>query len=150
MLHQEKPPLDELTIEHFGIKGMQWGVRKHYSGGQIRTARRSANQTRMAVDDARLAVRAGVAPESTLAKAKLDHLNNPDRVTASRITKGEVAVAAILISPIGAAALVVGSQTKSRVAESRQVRDYYTRLDQHSTRRRVNRAAARGGDNATR
>lgn len=149
MLRQEKPSLDELTIQHFGIKGMHWGVRKHYTGGQIRTARRSSARTKMAIDDARVAVRAGLAPETAIAQAKLAHLNNPDRITATRITKGEMAVSAILLTPLTTAALVVGSQTKSRVAESRQVRDYYTRLDQHSTQRRAKREAARGGDHAT-
>lgn len=151
----EKPLLDELTIQHFGVKGMRWGVRnsigirKHYSGGEIRTARRSAKRTEMAVSDARLAVRAGVAPESILAQAKLAHLNNPDRVTAARITKGEMAVTAILFTPVTTAALVVGSQAKSRVAGSRQERDYYTRLDQHSARRRAIREIQKGGDHAT-
>lgn len=151
----EKPSLDELTIQHFGVKGMRWGVRnnigvrKHYSGGEIRTARRSSKRTEMAVTDARLAVRAGVAPESTLAQAKLAHLNNPDRVTAARITKGEMVVTAILFTPITTAALVVGSQAKSRVAGSRQDRNYYTRLDQHSQQRRAKREALRGGDHAT-
>lgn len=148
MLHEEKPSLDDLTVQHFGIKGMHWGIRKGYSGGQIRTARRSAASTRLAVDNARLAVRAGVAAESTLAQAKLAHLNNPDRVVGARITKGEMVASAILFTPVTTAALVVGSQTKSRVAESRQIRDYYTRLHLHSQQRQAKRDARRGGDNA--
>lgn len=146
MLLQDKPTLNELTIQHFGIKGMRWGIRKHYSGGEIRVARRSVAKTQKAVDDARLAVRAGVAPQSLLREAKLAHLNNPDRATASRITKGEMALTAILFTPITTGVLVVRSQSKSRLVVSRQVRDYYTRLDQHSQNRLAKREALRGGD----
>lgn len=28
MIDQNKPPLDEALLEHFGVKGMRWGVRK--------------------------------------------------------------------------------------------------------------------------
>lgn len=31
----EKPPLDELTVQHFGVKGMHWGVRKEEVTGDI-------------------------------------------------------------------------------------------------------------------
>lgn len=139
MLHQEKPPLDELVIEHFGVRGMHWGIRKHESGGQIRVARRSAARTKMDIEDAKAKVRAGQAPKESIAQAKLAHLNNPDRATAARITKGEMAVSAILLTPIGTAGLIAGSQVKSRFIERRLKYDYYNRMDNHSRKRAARR-----------
>jgi hypothetical protein len=34
MLAADKPPLEEVYLEHFGIKGMRWGVRKAEDKGQ--------------------------------------------------------------------------------------------------------------------
>lgn len=128
MLHQEKPSLDDLTIQHYGITGMRWGIRRHATGGEIRIARRSAARTKMAVEDTRHAVRAGFAPKESLAKAKLAHLNNPDRATAARITRGEIAVSAILLTPVGTMGLITGSQVRSRFIQGRQKVGYYDRL----------------------
>jgi hypothetical protein len=31
VLHDDKPPLNEATLAHYGVKGMHWGVRKRVS-----------------------------------------------------------------------------------------------------------------------
>lgn len=139
MLHQEKPPLNELTILHFGVRGMHWGIRKHVSGGEIRRARRSAARTKLAVEDVKAQVRSGQASKETLAQTKLAHLNNPDRATAARITKGEMAVTAILLTPLTTVGLVAGSQLKSRFVQRRLTYDYYNRMDKHSRERAAKR-----------
>lgn len=36
----EKPPLDEDLLEHYGVKGMKWGVRKDRLVGRVRKARK--------------------------------------------------------------------------------------------------------------
>lgn len=36
MIDADKPPLEEVYLEHFGIKGMRWGVRKPEEKGQGR------------------------------------------------------------------------------------------------------------------
>lgn len=141
MLHEEKPPLDDALLIHYGVSGMRWGIRKHYTGGQIRVARRSATRTRMAVQDAKAKVRAGEASKETLAQAKLAHLNNPDRATAARITRGEMAVSAILLTPATTMGLITGSQVKSRLIESRQKLDYYNRVDRFQTKQREKRSS---------
>lgn len=140
MLHEEKPSLED-TIQHYGVLGMRWGIRKHATGGEVRLARKSAAKTEDAVKKAKLAVDAGVASKEVLAKAKLAHLNNPDRITAARITRGEIAASAILLTPITAGVLVVGSQFKSRAIESRQKVGYYDRYAKYHAKQEAKRAA---------
>lgn len=143
MLHQEKPTLDDLAIQHFGVLGMRWGIRRHATGGEIRVARRSVARTKMAVEDAKANVRAGLAAKETIAQAKLAHLNNPDRATAARITRGEMAVSTILLTPAPALVLITGSQFKSRAIESRQKVGYYNRFDKYHQQQETKRG--RGG-----
>lgn len=42
MFHDEKPPLDNALLEHHGIKGMKWGVRKDRSGPALLPGARSS------------------------------------------------------------------------------------------------------------
>lgn len=37
----EKPPLDELTVQHFGVKGMHWGTRKQEVRSNIQNRSRT-------------------------------------------------------------------------------------------------------------
>lgn len=128
MLHQEKPSMDQDLLEHHGIKGMKWGVRKHKTGGEIRTARRSVAKSRFDLEDAKAAYRRGDAPRSAIAEAKLAYLKNPDRATALRMTRGELVVSTILLTPFTTAGLAAGTQIRSRLVESRQKDQSYDKM----------------------
>lgn len=95
-------------LEHYGVKGMKWGHRKAIStevaGGFIQRTklRNKVNK------QGRQAQRAGLKANLTVGKGretakenarhkKLDYLNNPDRVTAMTLTKGEK-IATVLLS----------------------------------------------------
>jgi hypothetical protein len=62
--------------------------------------------------------------KAKLNKMKVDFLNDPDRVTASRMSTGEKVVAALFAGPIGVGAAGVASYT-SRVIDARQRTGYY-------------------------
>lgn len=123
MLHNEKPALDDNLLEHHGIKGMRWGVRKAVSRSDIRTARKSVKKDARAhlKNQAKFVV--GKSSRQSLHDTRLKFLTNPDRATAARLTKGETAVLALL-----APGVVGASQIQSRLIESRQ-RDGYLRPD---------------------
>lgn len=128
MLHDEKSVLDENLLEHHGIKGMKWGIRKHKTGGEIRTARRSVMKDRLALEDAKAAVRRGEAPKSAIADAKLAYLKNPDRATALRMTRGEMVVSTILLTPLTTLAIAAPTQLRSRLVESRLKDQSYDKM----------------------
>jgi hypothetical protein len=44
MVHEQKPPLDEALLMHFGVKGMKWGVRKTDYAGASRQTNRQARK----------------------------------------------------------------------------------------------------------
>lgn len=64
MDYKTKPELDENLLEHFGVKGMRWGVRRDTTSaaGKVRDARKAEKlKQRYARDDAIDAARARVA-----------------------------------------------------------------------------------------
>lgn len=103
---EQKMSLDE-ALQHFGVKGMQWGVRREQRRGrnqQIKDARRRiTTQTREINVIDRQARKAKTASE----RAKLDALstkkasalfNSPDHTTANRMTTGEKFVMGLLLT----------------------------------------------------
>ncbi|SRR5213080_4290958 len=132
MLHQDKPDLDDTLLEHFGIKGMRWGVRKAPAAGRGFTLKpgRSTGEVRVARRNVRAVGRASmkekakfVVGKSSMEKVhekKLTFLMHPDRSTAARLTRGETAALAILGQP----ALIGVTQLNSRLIESRQREGY--------------------------
>lgn len=128
---QEKPSLEELSLQHFGVKGMHWGVKRGV-GPEIRRARRSVMADKVALRDQKRVIsgtKRGSA-ERTKAKKKfadmkVNALNNPDRAMAVRLTRGEKAALLLFnstnpVSFAGAVGAIAGTAIESRVIAKRQ------------------------------
>jgi hypothetical protein len=134
---EEKPPLSEV-VEHYGVKGMKWGVRRNQAALD-RAAGRKRTTIKERVDKSRAKTietkdaRARVASKERqlnrqvdvvnlaeagkkqadeylkLEKMSVDFMKDPDRSTALRLTAGEkAAVAAIAALPGPGTATAVG------------------------------------------
>lgn len=140
----EKPGSPAEILEHHGVKGMHWGIRK----SPVRSATRAFNKKnptgRARARDIRRA-RANVGVQYTKykdtprgparKKAKLVYLRSPDRATALRMTRGEKATSAILAGafaipsygavPLGVAIGDTGLMTYRHYIEKKQARGGY-------------------------
>lgn len=113
---ENKPSLDELA--HYGVKGMKWGQKKaRITGDDIRDARvRVYDQTRQIRRTRKEIKKTTVkgskereAGQKKVAKLEMALLKNPDRITASRMTRGEKFAAALIFTPAGAAGFIGGN-----------------------------------------
>lgn len=138
MLHQEKPALDENLLEHHGVRGMKWGVRRNGrpTADAIRGARTSVAAQKRKVEVAANKIhktKEGTAARKVAVKTHADlrvaHLNNPDRATAMRMTRGEKAILGLLgvtgIGIVPAAGLGAAQYTYRKTIEGRQASGYY-------------------------
>lgn len=141
----------EEWLAHYGVKGMKWGVHRNRDrpGGadgksekkskptqrEIYKARRSVRNDNERLYDAHTEMKKTTkrgsaerkAAEKEFAKMRLDALNNPDRVTALRVSKGEAVVLAVLGSPASAIGVGIGrAAARNKIAE-RQKSGYYDR-----------------------
>jgi hypothetical protein len=112
--------LDEV-LAHYGVAGMKWGRRRaKANGSDIREARVNLHKQRVDIHKAKKAARQINDPTSkAMAKAKVGEmksafLNNPDRVVAARLTRGEKAIALLLL-PAGGTSVAVTSMHSRRI-----------------------------------
>lgn len=132
----------ETFLEHHGVKGMKWGVHKKArpSDADIKSARLSVRAHDAATMNKAVEVATSKKGTAKRAKAEKDlkslemaHLKNPDRITATRLTKGEKIFNTALIVATGPIGLtVVGAQTAvnagyRRTASKRQASGHYDR-----------------------
>ena len=129
---EEKPSLEDLHLQHFGVKGMKWGVVKAKtgigsapSGKTIRKARKSVNRQDRKIMGQQIRQlgtfnkEKRAARKSNIAKMKMNLLHDPDRATAARLTRGEKAAIILLglAEPIGGTlgtAATLGAATARR------------------------------------
>lgn len=130
-LGQDKPLLEDV-IEHHGVKGQKWGVRRKPTTNDIKDARYNVHQQAVALSRQRMVARRQTGAITAKREAKkyedlkASFLKDPDRVTSLRMTKGEKVVTGILaVSVVGLtpAAAFVGTRVIARKAVERNVRN---------------------------
>jgi len=121
----EKPELEDLILIHYGKLGMKWGHRKSGGASDIRAARRAlkpgAEKVKAAKRDVRKTGKGSaerVIAQAHLAKVKTAHLKNPNRVLATRMTRGEKTAAILLVQ--GGLGAVLATSAISRRIEYKQ------------------------------
>jgi hypothetical protein len=136
ILGQEKPSLDEL-VEHSGVKGMKWGVRKKRpTTADIKNARTEISVRRDEINRTTLNLNAAHHPSSgASASAKKKALNDYTKavegwnksdaaVDSLRYTRGEKAALIILTGPLAAipigALAIARADTRKKLEKARQ------------------------------
>lgn len=76
----DKPPLDEDTLEHFGVKGMKWGVRRGDHPDVTRATNKAARKDAVEFARAKMFYGDGAGTRRKLIKAKVEanSKRNPD------------------------------------------------------------------------
>ena len=131
MKQQENPSPEELA--HYGVLGMKWGHRKTATTADIHAARRRI-ATKQQEHHELQTVRSHTTPGSK-ARAKADRdletftknfKNDPARVIAVRMTRGEKIITALLAGPV--AAIPIGATSAlSRRIEKKQDDNAYNK-----------------------
>lgn len=121
------------AIAHYGVAGMKWGkTRAKANGYDIRAARTRVQGDKMTLDRAKSKAAKLKDPkerakaQKDVGKLKAKVLNNPDRVIAARLTRGEKALVLILAPAFGEG-LIAGTSATSRRIERKQELGKYNR-----------------------
>jgi hypothetical protein len=134
MIAVEKPGSPSEILEHVGVLGMKWGVHRTRGTHEFKAKNPTSAQRTVAIKSARSrqavrkqafkAEKRGSVKRTDLKKV---YLNNPDRATALRLTRGQKVVrgflyAAVPIPVIPAAVAIssIGRVGKRRASESRR------------------------------
>lgn len=122
-----KPSLDDLA--HYGVLGMKWGNRAKANGSDIRSARRRLTKQVDTIDTQKSVVNKTGKGQAKLASMKVDFLNNPDRVIANRLTRGEKAFVMLMAGPTAGVtvAAIAGTSAVSRRIEQKQATGAYNK-----------------------
>lgn len=103
-------PLGELDdyLEHYGVKGMKWGVRKAPSHAEIKSARKTMRGAmKKELEGASLKKKASIAfLGEASGQLSREYRMMPERAVALRSTAGERLAATILAGPSGGASIV--------------------------------------------
>lgn len=75
---REKPPLDEALLEHFGVRGMHWGVRKGDYEGASRSTNKEARGDAKEFARAKMFYGEGAGTRRKLIKAKVESKSAKD------------------------------------------------------------------------
>jgi len=120
----EKPGAPAEVLEHHGVKGQKWGVRKHATSAErTRSIRLARAETFKQRENFKTLPRGSAERK----KAKEVFLRNPDRATALRFTRGEKIVVAIMagvpVTTIPTAVLLGTQFTARKVIERKQAKN---------------------------
>lgn len=136
LLGDDKPSLDQYYLEHYGVLGMKWGQRKKYTGAEIRTARKELRvqnkkyrEEARKVNDLAEGSAARKAGEKKLEKLNREYLNNPARVAAVRMTRGEKFSSLLFASSgigvgVSVAAIATSSIASRRIEAKQDAKAY--------------------------
>lgn len=125
---------DEDSLAHYGVAGMKWGqTRAKGSGSDIRAARFNVRKQQEKIADQAFALnqatKSGNTAKANAAAKKYVEMNakllkDPDRVLASRLTRGEKVVTVALAGPLGLALVGATSATSRRIERKQETGAY--------------------------
>lgn len=136
-MYEDTMALGEETLAHYGVMGMKWGRHRAQANGvDIRAARGRVATQRKKLDSAHSKAQNTAdkgkreAALKEVGKMKADFLKNPDRVIASRMTRGEkqLSIGLGILTGVGivpAVAVIAGTSAASRRIERKQEKGKY-------------------------